>query len=73
MRQAEVYTNGILAGRLIETDEGKYIFQYDNTYLLDNSQKAISLSFPKRKDEYVADTIFLAYYWQLPEMTRSEQ
>ena len=67
MRQAEVYTNGILAGRLIETDEGKYIFQYDNTYLLDNSQKAISLSFPKRKDEYVADTIIPFFYNMLSE------
>lgn len=32
MRQAEIYLNGIMAGKLTETDDGKYIFEYDSIY-----------------------------------------
>ena len=47
MRQAEVYANGVLAGTLTETEHGVYIFRYDDAFLLDKEQTAISLSFPK--------------------------
>ena len=33
MRVAEVFTNGVLAGTLSETDDGKYIFKYDDASL----------------------------------------
>jgi hypothetical protein len=42
MRQAQVFSNGILAGILSETDDGKYIFIYDDYYLLDTKNRAIS-------------------------------
>lgn len=58
MRQAEIYSNGILAGILTETDAGKYIFEYDRYFLSDNSRKAISLTLPKRKEPYISDTLF---------------
>lgn len=32
MRKANVYNHGILAGILIETDEGHYIFEYHKHY-----------------------------------------
>ena len=49
MRKAEIYNNGILAGVLTETDEGRYLFRYDDAFLADERQTAISLSFPKRE------------------------
>lgn len=67
MRAAEVFTNGVLAGTLLETDEGKYIFQYDDAYLLDSRNRAISLSFPKRKEAFVADELFPFFYNMLSE------
>ena len=67
MRVAEVYTNGVLAGTLSETDEGKYIFKYDNAYLLDSRNRAISLSLPKRKEPFVADELFPFFYNMLSE------
>mgnify|MGYP003477450216 FL=1 len=67
MRVAEVFTNGVLAGILSETDEGKYIFKYDNAYLLDSRNRAISLSFPKRKEAFVADELFPFFYNMLSE------
>lgn len=67
MRVAEVYTNGVLAGTLSETDEGKYIFKYDNAYLLDSRNRAISLSLPKRKEAFIADELFPFFYNMLSE------
>ena len=43
MRKAEIYNNGILAGVLTETDEGRYLFRYDEAVLADERQTAISL------------------------------
>lgn len=67
MRVAEVFTNGVLAGTLSETDDGKYIFKYDNAYLLDSRNRAISLSLPKRKEAFVADELFPFFYNMLSE------
>ncbi|MCD7796056.1 MAG: HipA N-terminal domain-containing protein [Alistipes sp.] len=58
MRQAEVYSSGILAGILTETDDGRYRFRYDDAFLADERQTAISLSFPKSEREFVSDTLF---------------
>ena len=67
MRVAEVFTNGVLAGTLSETDDDKYIFQYDDAYLLDSRNRAISLSLPKRKEAFVADELFPFFYNMLSE------
>lgn len=67
MRVAEVFTNGVLAGTLSETDDGKYIFRYDDAYLLDSRNRAISLSLPKRKEAFVADELFPFFYNMLSE------
>ena len=69
MRVAEVFTNGVLAGTLSETDDGKYIFKYDDAYLLDSRNRAISLSLPKRKEAFVADELFPFFYNMLSEGT----
>ena len=67
MRAAEVFTNGVLAGTLSETDDGKYIFKYDDAYLLDSRNRAISLSLPKRKEAFIADELFPFFYNMLSE------
>ena len=67
MRQAEVYSNNVLAGTLTETDDGRYTFSYADSYLLAESRRAISLSFPKRKEEYVSDSLFPFFYNMLSE------
>ena len=58
MRKAAIYANKVFAGILTETDEGKYIFHYDDAYRLDESRTAISPSFPKCRTEFVSDTLF---------------
>lgn len=67
MRAAEVFINEILAGVLTETDDGKYIFQYDDAYLLDGNNRAISLSFPKRKEAFIAEELFPFFFNMLSE------
>lgn len=67
MRAAEVLINGMLAGIITETDDGKYLFQYDDAYLLDSKNRAISLSFPKRKEAFVADELFPFFFNMLSE------
>ena len=50
MRQALVLVNKIVAGTLTETDDMRYIFKYNDDYLINPKQRAISLAFPKRKE-----------------------
>lgn len=67
MRQAQVLVNQIVAGILTETDDGRYIFQYDDTYLVNPQRRPIALAFPKRKEEYVADELFPFFFNMLSE------
>ncbi len=67
MRQAEVFTNGIKAGLLIESDNRTYTFRYDESFLLDNDQTAISLSFPKSQKEFHSPILFPFFFNMLSE------
>lgn len=67
MRQAEVLVNKTLAGILTETDDGHYVFKYDDDYLVKSEFPAISLAFPKRKEEYVSDELFPFFFNMLSE------
>lgn len=69
MRQAQVFSNSVLAGLLTETDGGKYIFCYDNSFLIDEKQSAISLSFPKIREEFTSEILFPFFYNMLSEGT----
>lgn len=69
MRQAQIFSNGILAGMLTETDSGNYIFRYEESFLMDEKQTAISLSFPKSRREYTSETLFPFFYNMLSEGT----
>ena len=69
MRRAQVFSNGVLAGMLTETDSGKYIFCYDDSFLIDEKQTAISLSFPKSHIEFTSETLFPFFFNMLSEGT----
>lgn len=69
MRQAKVFSNGVFAGMLTETDSGNYIFCYDDSFLIDEKQTAISLSFPKRQREFSSETLFPFFFNMLSEGT----
>lgn len=69
MRRAEVFSNGVLAGLLTETDNGTYVFCYDELFFLDEKESAISLSFPKRQREFTSNALFPFFYNMLSEGT----
>lgn len=67
MRRALVLSNNVIAGVLTETDDMHYIFKYDDAYLVEPEQRSISLSFPKRKEEYISDELFPFFFNMLSE------
>jgi HipA-like protein len=67
MRAADIYRNRRLAGRLTETDERTYLFRYDDAYLADDGQAAVSLTLPKTQQEYRSEHLFPFFYSLLSE------
>ena len=67
MRKGNVYCNGILAGKLTETPERKYLFRYVDDYFNDSSSPAISLTLPKNLQEYHSDSLFPFFFNMLSE------
>ena len=67
MRKANVYYNGVLAGELTETPDRKYLFRYEDDYFKDSAKPAISLTLPKKEQEYQADSLFPFFFNMLSE------
>ncbi|HYC87060.1 MAG TPA: HipA N-terminal domain-containing protein [Chryseosolibacter sp.] len=67
MKDAIVYRNNQPAGRLILTDDGTYLFRYDDAYFLDPTKPAISLTLPKKKQEYESKFLFPFFFNMLSE------
>lgn len=67
MRKAEVYENHVLAGTLEQTDEGEFVFRYDDQYFAHASKRAVSLTLPKVKQEYRSAVLFPFFFNMLSE------
>ena len=65
-RTAYVYVRDSFAGHLRETDYG-YSFIYDDKYLEDSNSTNVSLTLPKRKEEYTSKTLFAFFDGLIPE------
>lgn len=66
-KKAEVYNNDSLAGLLEKTEQGEYVFTYNQHYLNDNEKSAISLTLPKKKEAYRSPKLFPFFYGLLSE------
>lgn len=66
MRSANVYYNGLIAGRLIENSEG-YSFTYDRSYLVRPDAKAISVLLPVSAEPYHDKELFPFFRGLIPE------
>lgn len=64
-RKANIYVNDLLAGILMETDQG-YSFSYDEKYIASNG-KQISLTLPIRKEPYTSHILFPFFDGLIPE------
>ena len=63
MRQCKVFVHDQEAGLLRETDEGGYVFMYDNTYTGD----PVCLAMPVREEPYRSDHLFPYFFNMLSE------
>lgn len=67
MRQGKVFYNNILAGVLTETNDGDYIFQYDENYILEHTNDFITFTMPVTRTPYSSTRLFPFFEGLIPE------
>jgi len=67
MRQAAIYYKELLAGTLTETDEGEYIFQYDNNYAQNFPSQFLTFDMPVSTKPYTDKRLFAFFEGLIPE------
>lgn len=67
MRQASVLYDKLVAGKLTETDDGEYIFQYDPVYVEGKESEPITLTMPIRLEPYTDKRLFAFFEGLIPE------
>ncbi|MBK7037513.1 MAG: HipA N-terminal domain-containing protein [Bacteroidetes bacterium] len=67
MRSAKIFFKEEEAGVLTQFDDGNFSFMYNRFWLADDSKPGISLTLPKREEEYRSKFLFPFFYNMLPE------
>lgn len=67
MRSAKILFKNEEAGILIQNDDGSFLFHYHDNWLSDNNKPSISLTLPKRDQEFHSKFLFPFFYNMLPE------
>lgn len=67
MRQGKVYYKDHLAGIITETNEGDYVFQYDENYLREHSKDFITFTMPVTEKLYIDKRLFPFFEGLIPE------
>lgn len=67
MRKATVFRNGERAGTLLEDDQRRFTFTYDEVYFTNPEKPAICLTLPKIQKEYTSTFLFPFFFNLLSE------
>jgi len=67
MRKAAVYYQDFLAGILMETDDGEYIFQYDTRYMNEHPKQFLTFTMPVSSKPYVDKRLPSFFEGLIPE------
>jgi serine/threonine-protein kinase HipA len=67
MRKAEVHYQNELAGLLTETDDGHYIYQYNENYIKKYPSQFLSFTMPVRTNPYKDKQLFAFFEGLIPE------
>jgi serine/threonine-protein kinase HipA len=67
MRQAKVFYQDILAGILTETNDGDYVFQYQDSYVLKHPDNFITFSMPVSSFPFREKRLFPFFEGLIPE------
>lgn len=67
MRRANIYYKEVLAGKLTETNEGEYVFEYCDQYVKDHPGDFITFTMPVAKKPYIEKRLFPFFEGLIPE------
>ena len=67
MRRAEIYYKDVLAGILTETNEGDYVFQYNEEYAIKYPEQFLTFTMPVTKHPYTETRLFPFFEGLIPE------
>jgi len=67
MRKAQIFYSDLLAGLLVETDDGEYTFQYDADYIEKYPNQFITFSMPVVHTIYMDKRLFPFFEGLIPE------
>ena len=67
MRKGKVYYKDHFAGVIAETDEGEYVFQYDNEYVKAHPAEFITFTMPVTEKPYTNQRLFPFFEGLIPE------
>lgn len=67
MRCGRVYYKDQLAGIITETNEGDYLFRYDELYVKDHPQEFITFTMPVTNKIYIENRLFPFFEGLIPE------
>ena len=67
MRRAEIFYKDSLAGLLTETDDGQYLFQYDQKYAAKYPDQFLTFSMPVTEHPYIYNRLFPFFEGLIPE------
>jgi serine/threonine-protein kinase HipA len=72
MRKAKILFRDEEAGVLAQQDDGSFTFTYLDPWLADRGKPAISLTFPKTREQYHSKFLFPFFFGMLPEGTNKQ-
>lgn len=67
MRQGKVYYKNIPAGIITETNDGDYVFQYDEAFVQNHPNAFITFTMPVSKQPYREKRLFPFFEGLIPE------
>jgi serine/threonine-protein kinase HipA len=67
MRSANIYFKDALAGKLTETNEGEFVFQYEDQYVRYHPKEFITFTMPVSDKPYIEKRLFPFFEGLIPE------
>lgn len=67
MRSANIYYKDTLAGLLTETNEGEFVFQYEDLYIKHHPKDFITFTMPVSDKQYIEKRLFPFFEGLIPE------
>ena len=67
MRKGKVYYKDHLAGIIMESNEGEFVFQYDDQYVKEHPSEFITFTMPVKDKPYTDKQLFPFFEGLIPE------